>query len=105
MFISEVNEDHILFDDGREITFFHDRDCCEYNYADFDQLEPMAYTHMFDDDLIFEPVKEAGFRFGDKRRMFFVPCYSEQNGYYSADIEIIFDGETVLNLMCEEIFS
>jgi len=34
--------------------------------------------------------------------MFFVPCYSEQSGYYSFDVEIYYNGKQVLNLECEE---
>jgi hypothetical protein len=34
--------------------------------------------------------------------MYFVPCYSEQNGYYSNDIDILLDGWKVLNVECEE---
>jgi len=35
--------------------------------------------------------------------MFFVPCYSEQNGYYSSDVDIFFDNNCVLNLECKEM--
>lgn len=42
--------------------------------------------------------------FGNEpQKLFFVPCYSEQNGYYSSDIEIYFNGKKVLQLECEEI--
>jgi hypothetical protein len=29
--------------------------------------------------------------------MVFVPCYSEQNGYYSCDVDIYYNGDLVLN--------
>ena len=32
--------------------------------------------------------------------MFFVPCYSFQNGYYSSDVDIELNGEVVLNVGC-----
>ena len=87
MKIKQVTNEAIVFDDGYghdwAITFSHDQDCCEYNYADFKQLEPLAYETEFDEPLQFEAVHEAGFRFGNNGKMFFVPCYSEQNGYYS----------------------
>lgn len=38
-----------------------------------------------------------------RTRMFFVPCYSEQNGYYSRDVDIYFNDEKVLGLRCVEI--
>ena len=82
MKIKEVNTNYILFDNGSRITFDHEQDCCETNYADFEQLEDLALEYEFENDLIFEVVPENGFRFGSKGTpMFFIPCYSDQNGY------------------------
>lgn len=93
MKIKEVNTNYILFDNGSRITFDHEQDCCETNYADFEQLEDLALEYEFENDLIFEVVPENGFRFGSKGTpMFFIPCYSDQNGYYSSDIDIFYDG-------------
>lgn len=41
MKIKEVNTNYILFDNGSRITFDHEQDCCETNYADFEQLEDL----------------------------------------------------------------
>ena len=96
MKIKEVTSEHILFDDGSEITFDHECDCCESNYADFEQLDTIARNTEFDPDLIFED-SDYGFRFGNKpNKMFFVPCYSSQNGYYSNDVTIYYKGKEVL---------
>ena len=102
MKISKVDDYSIRFDNGNFITFFHEQDCCEHNYADFSQLEELAYNMEFSTNLVFEKVHRSGFRFGSGGRMFFVPCYSEQNGYYSDDIYIFYNGKKVLNLVCEE---
>lgn len=103
MKIKEVNTNYILFDNGSRITFDHEQDCCETNYADFEQLEDLALEYEFENDLIFEVVPENGFRFGSKGTpMFFIPCYSDQNGYYSSDIDIFYDGRHVFNVDCEE---
>lgn len=32
--------------------------------------------------------------------MVFVPCYSEQNGYYSSDVDIYYNDKKVLNVDC-----
>lgn len=96
MTIKQITEDAIIFSNGNQITYHHDPDCCEWNYADFSHLDDEALTYDFDEHLIFEAVQDAGFRFGDARRMFFVPCYSEQNGYYSCDIEIYYNDKEVL---------
>ena len=105
MKIKKITGEHILFDNGSKITYDHDQSCCEWNYADFEQLkDTVAMDTEFDENLIFEAVDEAGFRFGNEGNMFFVPCYSEQNGYYSTDLQIFYNGEEVLSLNCEEKF-
>ena len=58
MKIKEVNTNYILFDNGSRITFDHEQDCCETNYADFEQLEDLALEYEFENDLIFEVVPE-----------------------------------------------
>ena len=87
--ITKIDDEQILFSDGSRITFDHDQDCCEYNYADFQQLDDLARSYKFQRPLCFESAK-GGFRFGDSRRMFYVPCYSEQNGYYTTEVDIYY---------------
>ena len=96
MKITKVTDDGIYFDNGNYILDCHDVMCCEYNYADYSQLEEIALETEFDEELIFEEVKYEGFRFGNEGKMFFVPCYSEQNGYYSSDVNILYNGKKVL---------
>lgn len=103
MKIVKVDEDGIYFDNGKAITYWHNQDCCEYNYADFNQIDDLALKTEFDEDLKFEGIDEAGFRFGNENKMFFIPCYSEQNGYYSSDIEIYYNDIEVLNVECREV--
>ena len=103
MFIIRIDSDSIEFDNGTEITFDHKQDCCEHNYADFTQLERLALNEEFQEELDFEWVC-GGFRFGNLLdTMFFVPCYSEQNGYYSDDVDIYYDNELVLTTRGERI--
>lgn len=97
MKIVQVTNEKIIFDNGNYIGFDYGEKCCTYNYADFTQLEDMALDYEFDENLIFEAVEDAGFRFGDKGMMFFIPCYSEQNGYYSSDIQIYYNQCKVLD--------
>ena len=105
MKIKEINEEQILFDNGFKIEYDHLQDCCESNYADFKQIEPMALNYEFDEHLIFEKVDDYGFRFGNEYGLlFFIPCYSDQNGYYSSDIDIYYNNTKVLNLECELIY-
>ena len=96
MKIKKVTSEEILFDNESYITFDHSEQCCEWNYADFEQLDDIARATDFDPELEFEAVEDAGFRFGNKGKMFFVPCYSEQNGCYSTDVDIYYNNELVL---------
>lgn len=105
MKIKYINEDSIQFDNGTALTYDHDQDCCENNYADFKQIEKSALDIEFDERLLFEEVEGKGFRFGCVGTpMFFIPCYSCQNGYYSTNIEIYYKGEVVIITCCEEVF-
>lgn len=106
MKIVNVTDEFIEFEDGSKITYDHDQDCCEYNYAQFDALDDIALNTDFDlDELAFQAIDGSGFRFGNlPSKMFFVPCYSFQNGYYSSDIDIYFNSEKVLNFGCKEQF-
>ncbi|MBO7692091.1 MAG: hypothetical protein J6T10_05575 [Methanobrevibacter sp.] len=103
MRIKEINDYYILFDNGGILTYSHEQDCCENNYADFKAIDDIAKACEFNEFLIFEEVAGSGFRFGNVGKMVFVPCYSEQNGYYSSMIEIIYNGERVTWVECELI--
>ena len=41
--IKQVTENRILFTNGDTITYDHIQDCCEHNYADFEQIDDIAY--------------------------------------------------------------
>lgn len=100
--IVKVTEDEIIFDDESVIAYDHEPDCCEWNYADFKQLDDIARATEFDTKhMKFESVEDAGFRFGNDNKMFFVPCYSSQNGYYSSEISIYYNNERVLSFCAE----
>lgn len=92
----KYNNLELIFTNGKKITYYHCQDCCEDVYAAFDEIEEVAMEHEFHEPLIFESVKDYGFRFGNKEYMVSVPCYNIQNGYYSDDLEIKYGMETVI---------
>lgn len=109
MRIESVTDIEIRFDNGNVITFDHEQDCCECNWADFSILTPntVNYYYDFDEDLTFEFVEGLGFIFGsmdenELQHMIFIPCYSDQNSYYSTDIDIYYNDHKVLNGNCYE---
>ena len=68
MKVIKITEDYILFDNGSRITFDHMQDCCECNYADFEQLADTGIEQEnFKEPLTFEEVEDQGFRFGVHR--------------------------------------
>jgi hypothetical protein len=93
-----IVDEAIVFDNGNKITFDHCQDCCEYNYADFSILNPnvINFDYDFDENLKFETVDE-GFKFGSDGHWIFIPCYSEQNGYYTTEIDIYYNDKEVLS--------
>ncbi len=76
----------IEFDNKTALIDYHEQDCCEEVYADFSNLDSDVMNYNFK-TINIKPV-HYGFKFGDDRRMFFVPCYNVQNGYYSDVLNI-----------------
>ena len=95
-FIVWINEKWIKFSNGKSMTFDHIQDCCEHNYADFLGIDDISLDYKLHEPLTYEVVENYGFRFGNRDSMVSVPCYSEQNGYYSTDVDIYYDGTCVL---------
>jgi len=94
--IAEIKYDYILFTNGDKITFYHGQDCCEKVYANFQEIDDIAMDYEFNEPLVFEEVKDYGFRFGNKGKMVSVPCYNVQNGYYSDDLDILLNKVPVI---------
>ncbi|EBD1752294.1 hypothetical protein FXI80_08045 [Campylobacter coli] len=69
------NDEGIVFDNGNSLWDTYSQSCCEYNYAEWDQLEPSALNYDFDEESFQLVPNDYGFRFGDKNRTFFIPCY------------------------------
>lgn len=94
MKITKITDEKIIFDNGCFLTYDHNQDCCEHNYADFSQLEDTGIEEEeFEfNEKMFEFIDEEGFRLVAKSgNKYFIPCYSYQNGYYSSNVAIIFD--------------
>lgn len=85
MKIKEILEYQLLFDNGTMIEAYHDQDCCEHVYADFAALKDTPAMSFDFQELKIEGVPDKGFRLNE----FFVPCYNEQNGYYSDELKLI----------------
>ena len=84
MRLVSFNEEGLVFDNGTILTAYHSQDCCEVVYADFNQLRDTDILDHEFNDLSIEDVPDAGFRLEG----YFVPCYNEQNGYYSSNLTV-----------------
>lgn len=47
MKIKSIDDSAITFDNGMDITFDHVADCCEYNYAAFEEIDDLAKNFEF----------------------------------------------------------
>lgn len=109
MKIIKITDEEILFDNGCKLTYYHDQDCCEDNYADFTQLEDTGIENEeFEfNTKMFEFKDEEGFRLvAQSGNKYFVPCYSCQNGWYSSGLDIIFTngiGKYMVGIDCKVI--
>lgn len=103
------NDDTVVFDDGTVVAYEHDQECCEVNWADFSVLGIASHFR----DLVFsslhiDPIDGAGFNMvpldGDgipiSGATVFIPCYSDQNGYYSDDITITVSNQSAIERVC-----
>ena len=81
--------------DTFEIKSVHDQDCCEHVYADFESID--SYKKQLDDyngysGLNILGVKEIGFIIDFVGTYYpnkvLIPCYNEQNGWYSNNLSI-----------------
>ena len=104
MRIKEVTDHSIIFDNGNTIESDHEPDCCEYNYAEFSNLteDVINYNYDFNENLEFRREDGLGFCFGSDGRWIFIPCYSEQNGYYNDEVDIYYNGNKVLTTVCDD---
>ena len=83
------------FDNGTTISDYHYQECCEHVYADWEQLKDTdVLQHEFKDEIEIEKVENSGFRIEG----YFIPCYNDQNGYYSGELSLIINYKKEVNL-------
>ena len=91
--IIEFEKDKIVLDS------YHDQDCCEHVYADFEIA--LAYKKHLSEggeikSLSIKGVRDMGIMLVFKGDHYLadrilIPCYDEQNGYYSSKLKLIID--------------
>jgi hypothetical protein len=68
------------------ISDIHEQDCCESVYADWSPIKDSDSEYF--SKLEIKSVKDIGFLlcFNDTKTL--VPCYNQQNGYYSSNLSL-----------------
>ncbi len=85
MKLTKYSHEGLLFDNGTRIFDFHNQDCCESVYADWDQLKDTdVLSHDFPERITVDGVDGSGIKIDG----YFIPCYNNQNGYYGSDLEV-----------------
>lgn len=103
----ESNEIILRFDeDTITISQEHDQDCCESVYADFEYLAP--YIPQINKEysrVVIKGVDRIGILICFEIDEYFVgekvliPCYNEQNGYYSTELKLIVNHNGVKDII------
>lgn len=91
----------LTFDNGSKIIVKDETTSLAYNYAAFGEIDSLAKTWNFTEPLSFSK-EDYGFRFGNRHKMVFVPCYSQQNGWYDANVNVYYNGRLVLEANCDQ---
>lgn len=109
MKIKSIKDDEVEFDNGYILKSYHIQDCCESVFADFEVLNTYNVSTVtgkkinirkinFEENLekLVQGVAGAGFNMISKKgEKFFIPCYNQQNGYYSSKLELILSEQTI----------
>lgn len=84
MKINNISHDGVELYNGIKVTDYHDQECCECVFADWNALKDTTFENEIFNNVKIEKIKDSGFKING----YFVPCYNIQNGYYSSDLEL-----------------
>lgn len=90
--VVELTHESIIFEDGTTLSSYHERDCSEYHYLDFEHLSIEDFKDLEFDlsfGYFFEAVPNYGIRLiPTNGHPIAIPGYGENNGYYSANLSL-----------------
>lgn len=93
MKVKQVTTDSIIFEDGSKLYSYHEEDCCEHHWLDFEHIKLEDFDGLeFDlsSESFFNRIPDYGIEMvpihGYSVR---IPGYGSNNGYYSSHLELV----------------
>jgi hypothetical protein len=91
--VIKIEVDGIRFNDGSLLYSYHDQDCCENHYLDFEHLDISDFDGLeFDltNDNFFNRIEDYGIELIPiKGHSVKIAGYGDNNGYYGSNIDLI----------------
>jgi len=90
--VTKIDSDSIVFDNGAEISSYHQSDCCEYHWLSFEDLTLEDFDGLefnLENDDFLKKIEDYGVELiplnGHSVK---VPGYGLNNGYYSTNLQL-----------------
>ncbi len=99
--VSYKEDEGLLFSNGLKVNDYHPQDCCESVYADWKQLEDTGIEDKEFKELVITGNPELGIIINGE---FAVPCYNQQNGYYSDELLLNIENIDISNFVKDDIY-
>ena len=91
--IIKIYDDEIIFDNGYKLSSYHDQNCCEHHYLDFEHIDKDDYEKLkFDlsNDNFFTRIDGYGIQLNALNNFpLRIPGYGSNNGYYSSNLSLV----------------
>lgn len=99
--VVKVDAESIEFENGVQLSSYHDQDCCESHYLSFGDLNISDFEGLeFDlsNDNFFKRIEDYGIELipvtGHSIK---VPGYGSNNGYYSSNLDLVLSDNKSFN--------
>lgn len=99
--VAKIEEDGITLSNGLFLSDYHSQNCCENVYAGWKQLEDTTIEDEEFKELVISGNPLIGIVINGK---YAVPCYNQQNGYYSSDLQIDIKGIDISEFVEDNIY-
>jgi len=91
--VIKITSDEIQFDNGYTLYSWHDQDCCESHYLDFEHIKVDDFDGVYFDlssNTFFRRIEKYGIELVPiKGYSVKIPGYGSNNGYYSSELILV----------------